>query len=349
MTTLYKILNILKQHISPEIDAKCLDFFVYRHSNLDDILAIELETIYSDGCAQGYPQFLEAKWMEVLINVHVSCPFENFDSIDIVFNVWEESLKKSKKYTIRYIVSALKEHHEDELWLFENERNVKLTELIHASLDSRDNTLLGGLLELCIQTNNFDVDIWSKLVSYESRFLKHFFAFTLVDYYVNYIFSDNDIDGMLNLCRTHETLKDPISSVLSKMYTMKAIVALEKIDIDFSKGLDSWENRASNILLTGLKHEFYDAIVAKAYDYLKSSNPREFDSLLIATYDYHRGTINEQQFCDSLPMATGTYSRPCVSIIIEILKKIQSSVKKSSKSKIETAIKRYEKERKKLL
>jgi len=127
LTILYKVLDVLKLHISPEIDAKCLDFFIYEHSKLDEILAIELEAVYSRISSYGLLQFLEAKWMEVLINIHVSCPYEKFDAIDTVFSVWEKSIQNANKYVVRYIVSALSRHYEDEdLMLFQYGRSKRL-------------------------------------------------------------------------------------------------------------------------------------------------------------------------------------------------------------------------------
>ena len=350
IATLYKILDILKQHISPELDTTCLDFFIYQHSKLDEILSMELETLYLNSCMLCHPQFLEAKWMEVIINIYVSCPYCNLDSIDIVFNVWEKCLKEGNKYIVRSIVDALKRHHMDEdLSLFEHRRDKRIYKLIQMTLDYGDNLLICDLLQVIINTHNFDTITWVKLASFDPNYFINFFEFTLDEYYVNYIFSDDDVEGMLNLCKVHEALQAPISDVLSRLHTRKAITALAEINLPFSQKSSSWENRDANILLTGLKHKYFENIVVQSYDNIKLSSTDDFENLLIAIYDFYKGKISEEQFCSILPKSSGCeFSRPRRNIIIEILNQIKKSADKNNKIRIDVAIKKYEEEGKSL-
>jgi len=339
LATQYKVLAIFKRHISPELDINCLEYFA--NSKLTDVVAVELEQLYMTRPKNSTLISMEAKWMDVLINIHVSCPHDNFDSIDIVLNEWEEGLEKSNKYIVRQIVSRLSIHDvEDDLILWENARDKRLYDLILRSFNCDDGLLINDLLKLCIMSHNLSAEVWNKLLSVKSSHIEYFLTFTLSEYHVCYLVSDEDTDGLMNLSKTHFELKEEIANILSKLYTTKSIKALHEIGLTLTK------ERASDILLAGLKYDYSNKTVISAYDYLKTATPDTFEELLISIYNYRNKNIDEKAFCDSIPKTSGCrYSRPRLNILIEILKSLLESVEKNSKVKLRTAIKRYEDER----
>jgi len=222
---------------------------------------------------------------------------------------------------------------------------------MNLSFDLHDGLIISSLFKICIGTHNFDKKIWDKLCSVDLVYIKDLFEFELDMYYVNYIFKDDDVDGMLKLCKKYPELKNSISTIVSKLYTTKAIAVLEEIGFSFSENMKhDFEQRehTANILLTGLKYKYYNTIVIEAYEYLKLYRTDNLSILLTTIYEYFNTIIDENQFCDTLPKLSGAkgYWEPFNKIIVEILINIKNSITKNNQTKVDLIIKQYKKERK---
>ena len=334
-----KILNIISAKLSPDIDALCLDYFesIGPFHTIYHEVFIGLERLYMEN-QKSYNNFMKLKWISVFTQTIETYSKSGYsESINILLDIWSESLLQNDIYIIRHLVTQMAFSIDRESFSYEQIK--KLSILIKQTFTYKNDRLIRDILQICLVIQLFNPEIWKEVIDINTSFLNNFFSY-LGMYNLHYVFHDEDIEWLekIYINNDDKELRDSIYNIIIERFSVASLEAIERL-----KSENISKDQAEAILLSGVKQPFFNGAVMKAYNMIKNDSLNELGKSLVALYEFHHDIITENELCSLLSNTTDCKCKEdWIIFIIEALKcVINKSNEAKNKVKLQNKIKKY--------